>query len=348
MEVQAKVQSRDPVWYFFSRRENKYASGNRQSRRTISGSGFWKLTGESVDVKDQWGFWCGAPGKIGQKRVLGFHRGRNASSKGSKSDWVIHEYHYTLPPEEEIDQPHQGNPGSYNIFPEYGSANQEQPFHGGFNMNPAVQENSASFNPFSDYDYGLLNQEGQWFNSNCNAQQQAPYSAPYDDDQDIWKSLVEQNFDSLLDERTYMQENLSIHQPKNPVTGVFADDSSDSDTDSMICKDAWSSTDSVGSSSGPYHSPVDDVPLLTTVEPLHNYEAQLQGDVKVMNKRKSECECKMAVDSTKKTSPTNTVKQNWIVLEEISQRSSQRIYLRNMIIGFLLLISIIGWIVAVG
>lgn len=56
----------------------------------------------------------------------------------------------------------------------------------------------------------------------------------------------------------------------------------------------------------------------------------------------------MAEDSIKNTPPANTVKQNWIVLEEMSRRNSQWIYLRNMIIGFLLFISIIGWIILIG
>lgn len=50
----------------------------------------------------------------------------------------------------------------------------------------------------------------------------------------IWDYEIRENFESLVDERTYMQENRSDHRPKKPVSGFLADDSSDSDTDSMV------------------------------------------------------------------------------------------------------------------
>ncbi|CAA7056219.1 unnamed protein product [Microthlaspi erraticum] len=379
---QSKIKSRDRMWYFFSRRENKYASGNRQSRRTASGSGFWKITGDHVDVKDQWGTWCGSRGTvIGQKRVLGFHRGKSSSSssKGTKSDWVIHEYHYTLLPENQrtyvicrleykgdnlnvisakatdptptfaanmttsagsvVDQSLQG---SYNTFSEYESANHGQWFAGDLNTHQ-----SGFLNNLYEYDSA-----DQWFASDFNAQQQAPYFPPYgEESQMIWDYEIRQNFESLVDERTHMQENRSEHRPKDPVSGVFADDSSDDDTDSMICGDTSSSTDSVASSNGPYHTPS------STIEPLQDYVAQeqpkqlklqLQGDEKVMNAQRSECEWKMAEYSVKKATSTTVVKQRWIVLEEMSQRKSQWDYLKNMVTGFLLFIFIIGWIILVG
>ncbi|KAJ4914680.1 NAC domain-containing protein 1 [Raphanus sativus] len=75
------------------------SNGDRQNRRTSSG--FWKITGHPVEVKDQWGTWCGVKGKIGYKRVLVFRRGKSSSSQSTKSDWVMHEYHYTLLPEDQ-------------------------------------------------------------------------------------------------------------------------------------------------------------------------------------------------------------------------------------------------------
>ncbi|ESQ36719.1 hypothetical protein EUTSA_v10007665mg [Eutrema salsugineum] len=387
--LKSKIKSRDPIWYFFSRRENKYASGNRQSRTTRSGS--WKLTGESVDVKDQWGIWSGIKGKIiGQKRFLVFLRGK--TSQKTKSDWAMQELHYTLLPEDQrtyvicrleykghimnipsanatdptlpfvpnmtnsagsvVNLSLQAHSGSFNTFSEYDSANQGQQFSGNFNMQQSFQGNSGSSNHFSEYD--LANQ-GHWFSGDLNLQQQVPYSAPYEDD--IWRQLVEDNCDSLIDERTYTQKNCSDYRPKNPVTGVFADDSSsDIDTDSTVCRDTWSSTDSVGSSDGPYLTPIDDIPLLSTIEPLHNNEAQekpkqltlqSQGKEKVIATQKSECEWIVAKDSVKKVPSTTAVKQSWIVLEEVSQRNSQWSHLKNMIIGFLLFISIISWIILV-
>ncbi|KAL0700506.1 hypothetical protein Bca4012_056628 [Brassica carinata] len=144
---------------------------------------------------------------------------------------------------------------------------------------------------------------------------------------------------------------------KNPVTGIFTD--SDVDTDSTIGRDTWSSTDSVGSKDVPYHTPKDDTSPFSTVEPLPNHEAQekpkqlelqlqLHGKEKVINKQKNDCECKLGEVSIKKAPSTTAVKQSWFVLEEMSHRNSQWIYLKNMICGFLLFVSFIGWIIPVG
>ncbi|KAL1197994.1 NAC domain-containing protein 1 [Cardamine amara subsp. amara] len=56
LRFESKIESKDLEWYFFSCIEKKYAIGNRQNRKTISGK--WKLTGEAVEVKDQLGIWC--------------------------------------------------------------------------------------------------------------------------------------------------------------------------------------------------------------------------------------------------------------------------------------------------
>ncbi|KAF8112962.1 hypothetical protein N665_0058s0061 [Sinapis alba] len=386
LRFQSKIKSRDLVWYFLSRRENN--NGSRQSRRTPSG--FWKLTGVPVDVKDQWGHLSGFPGKkIGLKRVLTFHTGNlesisinsNSSSDKNKSEWVMHELHYTLLPEVErtyvicrleykgddvnilsadptptfvptmansassvVDQ---GNSGYYNPFPEY----QHHQFSRIFDMHESFQGYSDNFNTILDY--ALPNQSNS-FSDHLNVQPpQVPYSAPLEDD---WNTQsFEQRLDSL--ERTLMRDDPSHYRPKKPVTGVLSGDSSDSDTDSMIGTDAWSSTDSVGSKDGPYHTPKDNTPSLSTIEPLHNHEPQeqqkqmelqLQDKEKVINNQKSECEWKMAEDSTKKAPSTTAVKQSWIVLEEMSQRNPRWVHLNNMLIGLLLSIFIIGWIILVG
>ncbi|KAL0700500.1 hypothetical protein Bca4012_056622 [Brassica carinata] len=384
LRFQSKIKSRDLFWYFLSRREDN--GGSRQSRRTPSG--FWKLTGDPVDVNDRWGNMSGFRGKIGYKRVLTFGKGKSSSSK---SDWVMHEFHYThtdLPehkrrtyvicrleykgddvnilsatnPTDPIPTfaPTMANSASsvvdqslqrhYNTLSEYDSAAyQGHQFSGYYDAQQSLQGYSEYINPTSEYD--LANQS-HWFS---NLQQQAPYSAPYQDGSDVWKQVVEENWSSLVDERT-MRQDPSHYRPKNPVTGIFPD--SDDDTDSTIGRDTWSSTDSVGSKDGTYHTPkVYDTPSLSTVEPLHNHEAQeqpkqlelqLQGKEKVINEQKSECEWKMVEDSIKKAPSTTAVKQSWIVLEEMSQRNSRWIHFKNMIIGFLLFISIIGWIILVG
>uniref|UniRef100_A0A0D3C713 NAC domain-containing protein n=1 Tax=Brassica oleracea var. oleracea TaxID=109376 RepID=A0A0D3C713_BRAOL len=238
-----------------------------------------------------------------------------------------------------VDQSLQGNSGHYNTLSEYDSGHQ---FNGNYDMQQSFQGYSEYFNPTSEY--GLANQS-HWFG---NLQQQVPYSAPYQDDSDMLRQVVEENWTSLVDERTCMREDRSHHRPKNPITGILPGDSSDDDTDSTR---PWSSTDSVGSKDVPYHTPKDDTSSLSTVEPFPNHEAQekpkqleLHGKEKVINMQKNECEWKLGEDSIKKAPSTTAVKQSWIVLEEMSQRNSQWIYLKNMIIGFLLSVSFIGWI----
>ncbi|CAH8319105.1 unnamed protein product [Eruca vesicaria subsp. sativa] len=212
LRFQSKVKSRDLVWYFFSRRGS---NGDRQNRRTSSG--FWKITGDPVEVKDQWGTWCGVKGKIGYKRVLVFRMGRSSSSQSTKSDWVMHEYHYTLLPEDQRTYvicrlEYKGH--DMNIL----SANPTDPMPtfvtnattSGSVVSQSGQGNSASFNTFSDYDVA---NHGQWFNDDFNLHQ--PVVSYDDDTHRIWDYVVEENF--------------SHYRPKKPVTGVFVDDSSDAD-----------------------------------------------------------------------------------------------------------------------
>ncbi|XP_010457193.1 PREDICTED: NAC domain-containing protein 5-like [Camelina sativa] len=79
------VETTDLVWYFFGRIENKYNTGDRQNRKTHTG--FWKKTGETVDIKRK----SGNREKIGEKRVLMFYL-----KGGLNSKWVMHEYHATF------------------------------------------------------------------------------------------------------------------------------------------------------------------------------------------------------------------------------------------------------------
>jgi len=82
--AKSMIKSRDGVWYFFSVKEMKYNRGDQQRRRT--NSGFWKKTGKTMTVMRK----RGNREKIGEKRVLVFK-----NRDGSKTDWVMHEYHAT-------------------------------------------------------------------------------------------------------------------------------------------------------------------------------------------------------------------------------------------------------------
>ncbi|KAL0854027.1 hypothetical protein Bca101_059179 [Brassica carinata] len=325
LHFQSKIKSRDLVWYFLSRRED---NGSRQRRRTPSG--FWKLTGDPVDVNDRWGDLRTVISSRSEWRRTYVicrleYKGDEMNILSANPTDAIPTFAPTMANSASsvVDQSLQGNSGHYNTFSEYDSAYQGHQFNGNFDTQQLLQY----FNPTSEYD--LANQS-HWF---TNPQQQ--HSATYQDDSDMWKQVVEENWPSLVDERPLMN---------------------DDDTDSTIGRDTWSSTDSVGSKDGPYHTPKDSTPSVSTVELLHHHEAQeqpkqlelkWQGKEKVINKQHSECEWKMAEDAFKKAPPTSAVKQSWIVLEEISQKNSRWIYLKN-IIGLLLFIFIIGCIILVG
>ncbi|XP_044501952.1 transcription factor JUNGBRUNNEN 1-like isoform X2 [Mangifera indica] len=75
-------------WYFFCIRGRKYRNSIRPNR--VTGSGFWKATGIDkpvLSVKEPYD--C-----IGLKKSLVYYRGR--AGKGTKTDWMMHEFR--LPP----------------------------------------------------------------------------------------------------------------------------------------------------------------------------------------------------------------------------------------------------------
>nr|UBT01673.1 NAC transcription factor 69 [Litchi chinensis] len=65
---QAAWQSDDPVWYFFSERDYKYANSTRVNRKTKEG--YWKPTGKDRPIRDKHGR------EIGSKKNLVFYQGR--------------------------------------------------------------------------------------------------------------------------------------------------------------------------------------------------------------------------------------------------------------------------------
>ncbi|KMT07023.1 hypothetical protein BVRB_6g153540 [Beta vulgaris subsp. vulgaris] len=71
-------------WYFFTPRDRKYPNGIRPNRATLSG--YWKATGTDKSI------YSGAK-YVGIKKALVFYKGR--PPKGSKTDWIMHEYRLT-------------------------------------------------------------------------------------------------------------------------------------------------------------------------------------------------------------------------------------------------------------
>ncbi|XP_068656590.1 transcription factor JUNGBRUNNEN 1-like [Aristolochia californica] len=77
----------DKEWYFFCLRGRKYRNSIRPNR--VTGSGFWKATGIDRPINSSQAHNC-----IGLKKSLVFYRG--SAGKGSKTDWMMHEFR--LPP----------------------------------------------------------------------------------------------------------------------------------------------------------------------------------------------------------------------------------------------------------
>ncbi|RWV81725.1 hypothetical protein GW17_00056828 [Ensete ventricosum] len=76
------------VWYFFSYRDRKYATGSRTNRATKSG--FWKATGKDRTICDP-----RTQAMVGMRKTLVFYRGR--APNGVKSGWVMHEFRLEIP-----------------------------------------------------------------------------------------------------------------------------------------------------------------------------------------------------------------------------------------------------------
>ncbi|KAJ7945663.1 NAC domain [Quillaja saponaria] len=78
----------EPERYFFSYKEAKYRNGNRMNRTT--NSGYWKATGSDKRISSS-SRSINVNGIAGIRKTLVFYEGK--SPNGSRTDWVMHEYH---------------------------------------------------------------------------------------------------------------------------------------------------------------------------------------------------------------------------------------------------------------
>ncbi|XP_010474632.1 PREDICTED: NAC domain-containing protein 5-like isoform X2 [Camelina sativa] len=217
------VETTDLFWYFFGRIENKYNKGDIQSRRTQSG--FWKKTGKTIDIKRK----SGNCEKIGEKRVLMFYL-----KGGSKSKWVMHEYHATFP----YSPPNQMM--TYTLC--------KVKFKG--EMREIEESRTLYPAPMNNNDNNI---GGLIIKNPCQIT-----GSPLDLDALDWvmDDILSPDFVGLAadddDEQSkgvYMEE-YNRYRPKKPLTGVFSDNSSDSDSISPTTSSIQTSStcDSFGSS----------------------------------------------------------------------------------------------------
>lgn len=86
----SKLESKDLIWYFFSPKE--YTSAKKNVTKRTTPSGYWKATGVDRKIKDMRGNGV----EIGIKKTLVYYEGRVPN--GVWTPWVMHEYHITSLP----------------------------------------------------------------------------------------------------------------------------------------------------------------------------------------------------------------------------------------------------------
>ncbi|KAG0590574.1 hypothetical protein KC19_1G110900 [Ceratodon purpureus] len=81
-KIQADSNEKQTDYYFFSRKDKKYPTGNRANRATTKG--FWKATGRDKPIHTK------LQTLIGMRKTLVFYQGR--APHGVKTDWIMHEF----------------------------------------------------------------------------------------------------------------------------------------------------------------------------------------------------------------------------------------------------------------
>ncbi|KAF8116636.1 hypothetical protein N665_0015s0013 [Sinapis alba] len=257
LPCKSRMKSTDEVWYFFGCKKNQQNRGERQSRRTKSG--FWKKTGDTVDILRKRGGGGGGGGdgeKIGEKRVLVFQYSKIPGGSKPKSDWVMHEYIATLlsPPNQTmmtyivckvmfkgdpIDLPSSSFFSSSSSSATAAAAAEhhlsliphvDSSYSGGLSTETEVESSFELQNPRHFTGFLHLEEETQLED----AIRRAIDNLSTDD----WNSLLNNNDDVEEEEEEQenimlMQEDRNDYRPKMSLTSVFichSDDDSDSDS----------------------------------------------------------------------------------------------------------------------
>ncbi|AEE27406.1 NAC domain-containing protein 5 [Arabidopsis thaliana] len=213
----SRMKTRDQVWYFFGRKENKYGKGDRQIRKTKSG--FWKKTGVTMDIMRK----TGDREKIGEKRVLVFK-----NHGGSKSDWAMHEYHATFSSPNQI--------MTYTLCKvKFKGERREFSVATG----SGIKHTHSLIPPTNNSGVLSVETEGSLFHSQ-ESQNPSQFSGFLDVDaldRDFCNILSDDfkgffNDDDEQSKIVSMQDDRNNHTPQKPLTGVFSDHSTDgSDSD---------------------------------------------------------------------------------------------------------------------
>ncbi|XP_010428489.1 PREDICTED: NAC domain-containing protein 69-like [Camelina sativa] len=376
----AKIQSDNLEWYFFSRIEYTNPKKKNAMKRS-TGCGYWKPTGKDRKIKDKRGNGV----EIGLKKTLVYHKGKVPN--GDRTPWVIHEYHITCLPQDQRNYvicqvKYKGEDipfgGTYSSEPSQSMVSDSNSIREAINSAPKFeqpgQENifgmsmddlKSPTNEQEDLSLWDVLHPDMLFSDNNNPTL-LPHLAPNDDEflgglRHIDRDQVEYLFaneEFISTPTSYMQENRSDHRPKKPLSGIILDYSCDTDSDAeSISATSYQGTsspggDRVGSSNSHSQTGFDDMislskALQTSHEPSisrKTRESQLKQEIKQDTSRAS------GAFIDKKSYMVKTEKKGWFITEEAMERNRnipRYVYLVRMIIGFIILLALIGNIISV-
>ncbi|KAL1215935.1 NAC domain-containing protein 69 [Cardamine amara subsp. amara] len=305
----SRIKSKDRIYYFFAMKRHKNGPKNmRKGSSTIEQSWFWD----------------------GKKKM---------------STWVMHEYQITSLSHPNLD--------SYVICKIFDKRSKKPDLsNGSSEPSPQSLVSEVEKEPSQENFYGLyvdelripMNQQDHIFpnNNNPNVQLQSPY---YGDD--YFNGLLSYNGgnfeDVFSDQELIMQQNRNDYKPKKSLSGIIVDYSNDSGSDAeSISAMSYKGNDSVGSSNKHYQTGLD-YEILSLSKDIQTF-----ADPSI---RKSQLTRRTIPSKQEvKQGMVKTENKNWFITEEAMERNCknpQYIYLMNFIIGFILLVALIGNILPV-
>ncbi|KAG7623991.1 putative transcription factor NAM family [Arabidopsis thaliana] len=198
LPCQSRIKLKDESWCFFSPKENKYGRGDQQIRKTKSG--YWKITGKPKPILRN-------RQEIGEKKVLMFYMSKELG--GSKSDWVMHEYHAFSPTQMMM---------TYTICKVMFKGDvREISSSSASSYGSEIEQSRDSLIPL------LVNDSEE--------EAQIEDAIPIEE----WETwLTDDGVDEQVNHIMNMKDDRNNHRPQKPLTGVLIDDSSDDDDDSDL------------------------------------------------------------------------------------------------------------------
>ncbi|XP_023637654.1 NAC domain-containing protein 69 [Capsella rubella] len=376
----SKIQSDDLVWYFFSPKE--YTSVKKKVIKRTTSSGYWKATGVDRKIKDK----RGNRGEIGIKKTLVYYEGRVPNGVWTpwvmheyhitclppdQRNYVICQVMYKG---EDGDIPTGGN---YSSEPSQSFVSDSNTVRATINTEPkfeqrgqenifgmSVDDLRSPMNRQEDHSLWDVLDPDMFFSANKNPTllPQAPHLAPNDDEflgglRHVDREQVEYLFaneEFTSRPTTSMQENRNDHRPKRPLSGIIHEYSCDTDSDAeSISATSYQGTsspgDSVGSSNRRSQTGLDEIISLSK-DIQTSHEPSISKKT-IPSKMKQDSSRAAYAPVHKESSSMVKPEKVWFITEkamEVNRKKSPRsIYFMRMVIGFILLLAVIGNIISV-